>query len=212
MLRWEASFADMSFFTEIRKKSWEWFKERAHGTHAKAWLFLLSFSESSFFLIPPDVLLVPILLVNASRWLYYALFTTLASVLGALFGYLIGAVFYDTVGVAIVEFYGLSSEFGEVSQLFNQNTFWVIFLAAFTPIPFKIFVLAGGLFKVNLLAFVLASVLGRGLRFSLVAYIVRVFGARITYVFLRYTNIATIVLSLIILALVLSYLGIPLIP
>ena len=197
---------------EIRRKSWKWFEERAHSTSAKVWLFLLAFSESSFFLIPPDTLLVPMLLVNSSRWLYYALFTTIASVLGALFGYLIGAVLFDTIGVSIIEFYGLSEEFLQIGTRFDSNTFLVIFLAAFTPIPFKVFVLSGGFFQVNLLAFVLASIFGRGMRFLLVAYITRAFGAHITYVFIRYTNIATAILFLLLILFVLTYLGIPLIP
>lgn len=197
---------------ELGKKSWQWFEERAHGTSAKVWLFLLSFSESSFFLIPPDALLVPMLIVNSSRWLYYALFTTAASVLGALFGYVIGAVFYDTIGIRVIEFYGLGEEFLEVGARFDDHTFLVMFLAAFTPIPFKVFVLSGGLFKVNLFAFTLASILGRGLRFFLVAYITRAFGARIAYIFIRYSNIATAALFFLLVALLLSYFGIPLIP
>jgi membrane protein YqaA with SNARE-associated domain len=191
---------------------WKWFEERARGRAARVWLFLLSFSESSFFLIPPDILLVPMLIVSPSRWLYLAALTTTASVLGALFGYVIGAVFYDTIGASIIEFYSLEERFLEVEAKFDNNTFLAMFLAAFTPIPFKVFVLSGGFFKVNLVAFTLASIAGRGLRFFLVAYITRVFGAHVAYIFIRYTNIATAILFLLLVFIFLSYFGIPLIP
>ena len=171
----------------------DWFSARAHGTHAKAWLFALSFSESSFFLIPPDILLVAILMVNAERWMYYAALTTLASVLGALFGYIIGALFFDTVGATLVTFYGLTEEFAFASDLYNDNAFWVVFTAAFTPIPYKIFVLAGGLFKVNLAVFLIASILGRGIRYGVLAYVTYWLGARIADLLFRYFNLITMI-------------------
>lgn len=175
----------------------DWFVERAYSTHAKAWLFLFAFSEATFFIFPPDILLVAILMTNASRWMYYALLTTIASVLGAVFGYVIGAFFFDTLGVRIIELYSLSSQMEYVRAAFDRNTFVVIFTAAFTPIPFKVFVLSAGFFKVNFVVYILASILGRGLRYFLVAYITTVFGSKMARLIFKYFNIIIVVVVLI---------------
>jgi len=158
-------------------KSWEWFAKRAEGTHAKAWLAAMSFAESSFFIIPPDILLVAILLVRSERWIYYASLTTVSSVAGALFGYILGLFFYDIVGEQVLSTYGLLDEIEMVKQQFSKDTFLVILFAAFTPIPFKVFVFAGGFLKVNIFIFLAASIIGRGLRYFTIAYIVRFFGS-----------------------------------
>lgn len=179
-------------------KSWAWFRQRAHGRYAQFWLAFFSFSESSFFPVSPDVLLIAILMAGANRWVYFATLTTVASVLGGIFGYIIGAVFYDTLGKAIIDFYGLEGEIARVRELFNGNVFWTIFLAAFTPIPYKVFVLAGGFFKINFLAFLIASTLGRGARFFLVAYLVRTYGERAVRLFFRYMTVATLLLLVLI--------------
>lgn len=178
--------------SSLKERLWQWFRERAHGTHAKAWLVAVSFSESSFFLVPPDVLLAAILLAGAERWAFYASLTTAASVAGGAFGYLVGSLFFDAVGERIVSFYGLGSAFTEAARLYDADAFLVAFAAAFTPIPYKIFVLAGGFLKADFLAFIAGSVLGRGLRFFAVAYIVRRFGEVILAVVMRYFNILTV--------------------
>ncbi len=186
----------MTRLAELPARGWEWFRARAHGRHAAFWLGALAFAESSFFLVPPDVLLVAILLAGADRWARYAALTTAASVAGGLFGYALGALFFDTAGAGIISFYGLGEEFAAVRELFRENAFAAIFAAAFTPIPYKVFVLAAGFFGVGLAPFLLASVAGRGLRFFLVAWIVRQFGEEMLRLFLRLLNVATILLLL----------------
>ena len=119
-------------------KSWEWFSGRAEGAHTKAWLLALSFTESFIFIIPPDPLLSAIILAGSSRWKYYAFITTIASVLGAVLGYLIGVFFFETVGTFIIHTYSLESNFTLVQENFDKNTFGVILFAAVTPIPFKV--------------------------------------------------------------------------
>lgn len=168
-------------------RSTEWFKIRAHGAYAKAWLFFLSFSESSFLFIPPDILLVAILLVNARQWFYYATLTTVASVLGAVFGYAIAVFFFDTIGIEIINFYNIGGYIDLARSLFNDNAFWVILTAAFTPIPYKVFVLAAGFLKVNFFAFLVASIVGRGLRYFIISYAVYLFGNRATRFLSRYS-------------------------
>ncbi len=176
---------------EYKVKSGTWFRERAHGTHARMWLVILAFSESSFFLIPPDILLVAILMAGARRWVYYATITTIAAVCGSIFGYVVGLLFFNTVGINIVEWYGLTDQMIEVGRIYDNNTFWVIFMAAFTPIPYKVFVLLAGFFKVNFFYFILASILGRGLRYFTVAYITKLFGEEMVRILFRYFNIIT---------------------
>ena len=174
-------------------KSWEWFKERAEGTHTKAWLLILSFTESFIFIIPPDPLLAAIILAGSPRWVYYVAITTLASVLGAVFGYVIGVFFFDTVGVFLTHTYGLEEEIAVVREYFDGNTFGVMLFAAFTPIPFKVFVLIAGFLKVNFLMFLLASIIGRAGRYVIVAYTTHKLGDRALGVAREYANVITIV-------------------
>lgn len=181
---------------DIREKWWKWFEARAHGTQAKAWLALLSFTESSFFLIPPDLFLIAILMAGSERWVYYAALTTIASVLGGIFGYFLGYFFYDTIGSTVIDFYNLSAHVEKASNLFDDNTFLVMFTAAFTPIPYKVFVLLGGFFKVTIVQFLLASILGRGMRFFIVAFLMHRFGEGFTRVALKHLDIFTLLFAL----------------
>jgi membrane protein YqaA with SNARE-associated domain len=168
------------------------------GPNAKWWLFAISFSESSFFPIPPDFYLIPVVARNRDKWLFFALITTIASVLGGLFGYLIGAVFFETVGKWLISLYHLEKEIETVALFFNQNAFLSIFTAAFTPIPYKVFTISAGLFSLNLFIFTIASILGRGMRFFAVAYIMKLFGEKINNVVIKYFNIATAIFACIV--------------
>lgn len=168
------------------------------GKYTDIWLFVISFTESSFFLIPPDFFLLPAVLRKPERWLSRSVLVTAASVLGAIFGYVIGAVFYEFVGQPIVRAYSLEEELQRVAALFKENAFWTIFAAAFTPIPYKVFTIAGGLFRVDILIFILASLLGRGLRFLAIGYLAKVFGERYGYAIIRHFNIFTLFFAVVI--------------
>ncbi|PIR86311.1 cytochrome B [Candidatus Kaiserbacteria bacterium CG10_big_fil_rev_8_21_14_0_10_43_70] len=174
-------------------KSWEWFSVRAEGAHTKAWLLALSFTESFIFIIPPDPLLSAIILAGSSRWKYYAFITTIASVLGAVLGYLIGVFFFETVGTFIIHTYSLESNFTLVQENFDKNTFGVILFAAITPIPFKVFVLMAGFLKANFFAFILASILGRGARYALVAFATHKLGGRALTIARRHSMSVTVI-------------------
>jgi len=113
----------VKYIVTLQTRSMTWFKDRAHGAYAKAWLFFLSFSESSFLFIPPDILLIAILLVHSRKWFHYALLTTIASVLGAIFGYAIAVFFFDTIGHTIVSFYGLEKSISSLRLLFETMLF-----------------------------------------------------------------------------------------
>ncbi|MBP9749408.1 MAG: DedA family protein [Candidatus Pacebacteria bacterium] len=170
------------------RKYWEWFQSRATSKHAEAWLAIMSFSESSFFLIPPDLLLIAILAAQAGRWVYYAFLTTISSVAGAVFGYVLGWYVFEPLVQPLIDLYGLTAEFAHVGALYEQSTFLSVFTAAFTPIPFKVFVLAGGFFKVPFIPFIIASIMGRGMRFFLVAWIAHRYGPRAAEFGLRYMD------------------------
>ncbi len=175
-----------------------WTTRHAEHKNAKWWLFGVSFAESSFFPIPPDVLLVAILMTRERvRAFYYASITTLGSVLGGLFGYLIGYFFFQTVGAWVVSTYGLETQMITVQKLFVDNAFFAIFVAAFTPIPYKVFTIAAGLFGISIPVFIIASVLGRGMRFFAVATVMRFFGGHIVRAFYRYFNLISLVFALI---------------
>lgn len=165
--------------------------------HAERFLFWLAFIESSFFPIPPDLALIPMSAKNASRYLWQAFITTIGSVLGGLLGYAIGYFFFDKFGQPLLDFYQLTDAFQTVQILFSENAFWAIFVAAFTPIPYKVFTIAGGLFSVPLLTFTIASIIGRGLRFFIVAILMKFFGEKLSKLAYRYFNLLTGVLALL---------------
>ena len=180
-----------------------WAVRHAEGKNSKWWLFGISFAESSFFPIPPDVLLVAILMTKErARAFYYASITTAGSVLGGLFGYAIGYFLFQTVGVWLVHTYHLDTQMVTVKKLFADNAFFAIFVAAFTPIPYKVFTIAGGLFGISIPTFIVASILGRGGRFFAVATVMKYFGGHISRLFYEYFNLLSLV-TVIILGIVL---------
>ena len=177
--------------------------EKVRGKNALRWLGFLSFAESSFFPIPPDFLLMPMTLAEPTRWRKYATVTTVTSVLGGLAGYAIGALLWGAIGVRLVSVYHLENELITVGHYFNGNAFWTIFTAAFTPIPYKLFTIAGGLFHINVPIFVVASFLGRGMRFYVVSYLMKVFGARFGDLAFKYFNILSAIFAILVVLLLL---------
>jgi len=140
--------------------------------YATYWLALVSFTESSFFIIPPDVMLAPMSLAKPQKAWFYAALTTAASVLGGLLGYIIGVYAFEFVQPWL-ETLGYMDAFHTAKQWYSQWGFWAIFLAGFTPIPYKIFTITSGAVGMALLPFIIGSTIGRGLRFFLVAGLMR---------------------------------------
>lgn len=155
----------MNVFRPLYDRVIRWSRHR----HAPRYLALLSFTESSFFPIPPDVMLAPMVLAQRERAWYLAGITTLFSVLGGLLGYLIGWVLFDQLGQPIIELYHAERQFETVKDWFNEYGVWVVFIAGFSPIPYKLFTVTSGLLAMALAPFILASAVGRGARFFLVA-------------------------------------------
>lgn len=185
-------------FDKCKQKVYDWFSELAHKPSAKWWLALISFTESSFFPIPPDPFLLAALIVNRSAWFLYSSIVAVFSVLGGIFGYAIGFYFFHIFGQWIVDFYGLESQMQTVAELFQGSAFLTVFMAAFTPIPYKLFTIAAGLFQINFVVFVVASLLGRGIRFLSIGYIMKVFGKEIGKLVFKYFNILTGLLVLVV--------------
>ena len=155
----------------------------ASHKYAMPLLALVAFIESSFFPAPPDTMIVPMTVAKKNKFLKIALIATSFSVLGALFGYLIGYVFFNEIGIKIFEFYGYEN-FDVFKEKFSTkggaaSWFGILFAAAFTPVPFKVFTISSGFIHFNLLFFIFACIIGRGLRYFLVAYLSYKYGAKI---------------------------------
>lgn len=166
-------------------------------------LFLVAFAESSFFPIMPDVLIVAMLIHTVKKsWVKIASITTVGSVLGGVAGYFIGMIFYNYVGAPIVNLYGLQNEMLHVQTLFQDNAFLAILIAAFTPIPYKVFTIASGLFSVNIFTFITASIIGRGIRFFAVAYLTDRYGVKAKELIFEKWDKALLIFGIIIFALI----------
>ncbi|MCK4918595.1 MAG: DedA family protein [Candidatus Pacebacteria bacterium] len=187
------------YLNKTKQSLKDWSYNHSHGKNAKLWLAIFSFTEASFFVIPPDIFLLAILINNGSKWIYYSFLTTIASVLGGLLGYVFGFFFFDLVGEFLINTYNLQSQMAVVSGLFQENAFWAIFVSAFTPIPFKVFTLSAGFFHINLVTFFFASLIGRGLRFFTVGYLVKLFGKQMAHYSFKYFNYITLLILALIL-------------
>lgn len=154
----------MTLFSRLYGLVMQW----ARHKYASYWLALVSFSESSFFIIPPDTMLAPMTLAKPNKAWFYASLTTVSSVAGGLLGYLIGMFAFQFIEPWIQSF-GYLDKYQLAQTWFSQYGFWAIFMAGFTPIPYKIFTIASGVIGMALIPFIIGSTIGRGLRFFLVA-------------------------------------------
>jgi len=157
------------------------------------WLMAVSFIESSVFPIPPDVMLVPMVLAKRARAWFYAAMTTLSSVLGGAAGYAIGFFFFELVGQPILEFYGKTDKFAEFAAGYNEWGAAIVLFAGVTPFPYKVITIASGVTGLNFLVFMLASLVARGLRFYLVAALLYWFGPPIRDFIERRLGMVTLV-------------------
>ncbi|MEW7009190.1 YqaA family protein [Lentilitoribacter sp. EG35] len=171
------------------RRLYDWTMSLAATRHAEKGLASVSFLESSVFPIPPDVLLIPMVIANRDKWVRIALICTLFSVLGAFLGYFIGAFLYETIGKAVLEFYGKADSFDKISQWYNTHGGWGVLFAAVTPFPYKVLTIFSGATGLNLITFVVVSIIGRAARFFLVAYLLRKFGEPIRLFIEKYLGL-----------------------
>jgi membrane protein YqaA with SNARE-associated domain len=182
------------------RSTYDWALRQSEGPYAPLVLFIVAFAESSFFPLPPDVLLLPMAIAAREKAYRFAAICTIASVLGGFLGYAIGAFLYDSVGQWIIHTYHLEAGFQRFHDQFNTWGVWIILAKGLTPIPFKLVTIASGVAKLNLISFGLAAAGTRALRFFLVALLVRIYGAPIKVFVEKYlTWVALGVLVLIVL-------------
>ncbi len=158
------------------RKLYDWVFALARHRHASRALAGVSFIESSFFPIPPDVLLIPMVLGHRQRWLLYATICTAASVLGAFLGYFIGAFLMDSIGFRLLALYGAEGSFEKVRLWYNEWGGWGVFFAAVTPFPYKVLTIFSGATGLDLVTFTIVSIIGRGLRFFAVSGLLYLYG------------------------------------
>ncbi|GGA74879.1 hypothetical protein GCM10011369_15900 [Neiella marina] len=155
----------MKIFTGM----YDWVMTKVQHRHAPTYLAALSFTESVIFPIPPDVMLAPMSLAQTAKAWRYATITTIASIIGGALGYLLGYLLFDPLVVPVIESMGKMDKFNLVVDWFEQYGVWVVFIAGFSPIPYKLFTVGAGVLSMAFLPFMLASAVGRGMRFFLVA-------------------------------------------
>jgi len=158
------------------RKLYDWTLSLAGHPRALWALAVIAFVESSFFPIPPDVLMIPMIIAAPTRAFRIAAVATVASVLGGLFGYAIGALLFETVGQPILDFYGKTDAFDSFATRYNDWGAWAVLIAGVTPFPFKVITIASGTTGLSLPVFILSAVLARALRFFAVAALLWKFG------------------------------------
>ena len=175
------------------RKLYDWVMDWSESRYAIPALFLIAFAESSFFPIPPDVLLMALAISGPKRAFLFAFVCAVGSVLGGVLGYGIGFYFFDIIGKDIIAFYGAGEKFAYVEHKYTENAFAAISVAGFTPIPYKVFTIAAGVLNIGLPTLIGASILGRAGRFFLVSALIYRFGPSIKAFIDRYFNILSIV-------------------
>ncbi|WP_180899186.1 YqaA family protein [Martelella soudanensis] len=158
------------------RRLYNWTLSLAGKRNAEGVLFGISFAESSFFPIPPDVLLIPMVIARPAKWFRIALICTLASILGAIAGYLIGMFLFEQVARPILDFYGKQHSFDRIAEWYNRWGGWGVLFAAITPFPYKVLTIFSGATGLNFGIFLLVSVIGRSFRFFLVAWLLNRYG------------------------------------
>ena len=182
---------------KVFRNLYSWTLKQASRKYASWFLAFISFIESSFFPIPPDIILIPMIIAKRTKAFILAFICTIFSVLGGLFGYLIGFALFNTIGIILVNFYGMNEYIENLKDYYNNYGVWFVLIAGFTPLPFKIITIASGLFQLNLIIFILCSLIARGCRFYLIAILLYLFGEAIKKFIDKYFNILTILFFLL---------------
>jgi membrane protein YqaA with SNARE-associated domain len=188
------------------RRLYDWCINAASKRYAPWLLGIVSFAESSFFPVPPDVMMVPMALARPERAYFYATVCTITSVAGGLLGYLIGLLLYDSVGQWVIQTYGYADKIEGLREAYRDYGVWIILLKGLTPIPYKLVTIAAGIAAFNLPMFILLSVVTRGVRFFALAFLLNRYGARARAIieerlgFWVLVSVATIVIGFVIVA------------
>lgn len=168
-------------FNKLVHEAYDYMLKLSASKHAMLFLFLVAFAESSFFPIPPDIMLIPMVLALPKNAFKIAGLATIASVLGGCFGYLIGFGFFELIAEPILNMYHAMDKFKEFEGYYHEYGAWIVFGAGITPFPYKIITIASGAVHLDLFIFTIASVLARGIRFYLVAWLLKKYGEPMKY-------------------------------
>lgn len=163
----------------LMRRAYDWVLSWAETPYGAVALAALSFAEASFFPIPPDVLLIALCIGKREKSMWYAGVCAVASLFGGILGYLIGWGFWEATDEFFYTYVFSEAKFAAVQSYYHQYDFWIVFIAAFTPIPYKIITIAAGVCEINFGMFLIASIIGRSMRFYLVAGLIYLFGAPI---------------------------------
>ena len=183
----------------LLRSLYNWTLKKAEHKYSSWILSIVSFSESSFFPIPPDVLLIPMIIAKRTKAWTYALICTLSSVIGGVAGYVIGFFLFNSIGILIVEFYHLSNSFNTFENYYKEYGIIIVLGAGFTPFPFKFITIASGVFSLNIFLFILTAFIARGLRFYLLACLLFIFGEKIKILIDKYFNILAVLFFILLL-------------
>lgn len=179
--------------TENKSKLYQWLMRQANSPSARWILAAVAFAESSFFPLPPDFMLIPMVIANRTKAFILAAICSVSSVLGGILGYAIGFFFMSTLGQWVIDTYGLEQAFTSFQNTFQTYGFWIIALKGLTPIPYKLVTIASGASQLNLAMFILASVISRTVRFMMLASIFWYFGEDAKKLFEKHFKLFTII-------------------
>ena len=177
---------------QFLRSLYNWTLNKAEHKYSTLILSAVSFAESSFFPIPPDILLIPMILARRLKAWMYAFVCTFSSVLGGVAGYAIGYFFYNSIGILIIETYHLSNYFNSFENYYNDYGILIVLGAGFTPFPFKFITIASGVFNLNIFLFIITAIIARGLRFYLLAGLLFIFGDKIKVLIDKYFNLLAV--------------------
>ena len=181
------------------RRMYDWMMRMAGHRNAPHALFWVSFVESSVFPIPPDVMLVPMILANRAKAWFYASVCTVGSVIGGIAGYAIGYLLFDYIGEPILAMYGYGEKYKDAAKLFQDWGVWILIAKGWTPFPYKVLTIAAGAFQMSFGPFILASIVARAMRFYLVAVLLFWFGEPIRdFIERRLSLVTTVFLVLLI--------------
>jgi membrane protein YqaA with SNARE-associated domain len=158
------------------RRLYDWVMDLAAHRLAPWWLFIISFIESSFFPIPPHIMLIPMVLADRARAWWFAAIATVGSVLGGIAGYLIGYLLFDQIGKPVLDFYGHGDKFAEFASGYNEYGAWIVLFAGATPFPYKVITIASGVTALNFWVFLIASIVARSAVFFAIAGLLYAFG------------------------------------
>ncbi|ABB38873.1 hypothetical protein Dde_2076 [Oleidesulfovibrio alaskensis G20] len=183
----------MSFFKPMLDRLWR----MADSAGATRVLAIVSFTESVFFPVPPDLLLIPMALARRDKAFRLAFICLVSSLLGGIVGYFLGYYFMEVAGMPIVRFYGLLDKYDAIRVWYETYDAWAVAIAGLTPVPYKVCTLTAGAFRIDFMVFIIASVLSRGLRFFAIAGLIYLFGERVRFFLEKRFDLVLIVFTIL---------------